>query len=122
MLVTGDGAAQMTIQELTFIRRGLNAVVLVVDNDGYTAERARGPNAAYNEVAHWNWTALPAAFGAPDGTSVHRVETTPELDKALAACDGAVGALTFVEVVLDRLDVPALLGPATEAVTRQNEA
>jgi indolepyruvate decarboxylase len=124
VLVTGDGAAQMTIQELgTFIRRGLDPVVIVFNNDGYTVERAiRGPNAVYNDVAHWNWRALPAAFGAPDGTSVHRVETTSELDKALAACDGAAGALAFVEVVLDRLDVPALLNRATEAVARQNEA
>jgi indolepyruvate decarboxylase len=124
VLVTGDGAAQMTIQELgTFIRRGLDPVVIVFNNDGYTVERAiRGPNAVYNDVAHWNWRALPAAFGAPDGTSVHRVETSSELDKALAACDGAAGALAFVEVVLDRLDVPALLNRATEAVARQNEA
>jgi indolepyruvate decarboxylase len=124
VLVTGDGAAQMTIQELgTFFRRGLDPVVIVLNNDGYTVERTiRGPNAAYNDVARWNWTALPAAFGAPDGTSVHRVETTAELDKALAACDGAAGALAFVEVVLDRLDVPALLNRATEAVARQNEA
>ena len=124
VLVTGDGAAQMTIQELgTFFRRGLDPVVIVLNNDGYTVERAiRGPNAAYNDVAHWNWTVLPAAFGAPDRTSVHRVETTVELDKALAACDGAAGALAFVEVVLDRLDVPALLNRATEAVARQNEA
>jgi indolepyruvate decarboxylase len=124
VLVTGDGAAQMSIQELgTFFRRGLDPVVIVLNNDGYTVERTiRGPYAAYNDVAHWNWTALPAAFGAPDGTSVHRVETTAELDKALVACDGAAGVLAFVEVVLGRLDVPALLNRATEAVARQNEA
>ena len=36
----------------------------MVNNDGYTVERAiHGPEAGYNDIAGWDWTALPAAFG-----------------------------------------------------------
>lgn len=49
VLLIGDGAAQMTVQELsTMIRQGTRALVLVVDNDGYTTERAiHGPDEPY---------------------------------------------------------------------------
>ena len=41
MLLIGDGAAQLTVQELgTFSREGLAPVIVVVNNDGYTVERA----------------------------------------------------------------------------------
>ena len=111
VLVTGDGAAQMTIQELgTIIRHGLDPVVIVLNNDGYTIERAiNGPTAPYNDIATWNWGAVPAALGAAPDTSVHRVVTAAELDAALAGCDESIGKLTFIEVVLDRFDTPALL-------------
>jgi TPP-dependent 2-oxoacid decarboxylase len=40
VLVIGDGAAQMTVQELGTLARWANPVVVVVDNSGYTIERA----------------------------------------------------------------------------------
>src|SRR6185369_9148454 len=41
VLLIGDGAAQLTVQELgAFAREGLAPVVVVVNNDGYTVERA----------------------------------------------------------------------------------
>ena len=51
MLLIGDGAAQLTIQELgNFSREKLSPVIVVVNNDGYTVERAiHGENALYNE-------------------------------------------------------------------------
>lgn len=50
VLLVGDGAAQMTAQELsTLIRERIPAVVIIVDNDGYTVERAiHGPDQRYN--------------------------------------------------------------------------
>ena len=122
VLVTGDGAAQMTVQELgTIIRNGLDPVVIVLNNDGYTVERAiNGWTAAYNDVARWDWSVLPAALGAGAETVVRRVVTVAELDAALAECDANAGKLTFVEVVLDRYDLPALLDRTAHAVARQN--
>src|SRR6202042_360156 len=40
VLLIGDGAAQLTVQELgSFSREGLSPVIVVVNNDGYTIER-----------------------------------------------------------------------------------
>jgi alpha-keto-acid decarboxylase len=111
VLLIGDGAAQMTVQELsTVVRLGLPAVVVVVDNDGYTVERAiHGPDEPYNDIARWDWTALPAVFG---GGRAVRVETAEELREALTGADG----LTIVQAVVPRDDVPPLLDTLTRAL------
>ena len=46
VLLIGDGALQLTVQELsTALRHGATPVVIVLDNDGYTIERViRGAN------------------------------------------------------------------------------
>lgn len=109
VLVIGDGSAQLTIQELgTFFRHGLAPTILLLDNDGYTVERLiRSPEAPYQDVAAWDWTALPAAFGSPQTLAV-RVETVAELEDALAQARTApAGAL--IQVVLPRDDSPELL-------------
>ena len=78
VLIIGDGALQMTVQELgTVIRHGLEPIIIVLNNDGYTVERAiNGPTASYNDVARWNLTDLPCAFGAPHDTVIRRASTT----------------------------------------------
>src|SRR6201999_3134279 len=41
VLLIGDGAAQLTVQQLgTISREGLSPVIVVVNDDGYTVERA----------------------------------------------------------------------------------
>jgi indolepyruvate decarboxylase len=117
VLLVGDGAAQMTVTELSTVPRlGLRAVVLVVDNDGYTVERAiHGPDEPYNDIARWDWTALPAAFGATDATAV-RVETVGELRAALAADPTRPAGLTLIQAVVPRDDVPDLLATLTRVL------
>jgi len=106
VLVIGDGAAQMTVQELGNLARHANPVVVVVDNAGYTIERAlQSPQAVYNDVARWDWIALARAF-APGVDLRTAAPTTPaELDAELAAAldDPRMAVL---HVRLDPLDVP----------------
>ncbi|GAA1855515.1 alpha-keto-acid decarboxylase [Pseudonocardia ailaonensis] len=115
VLLIGDGAAQMTVQELsTVLRLGVPALVVVVDNDGYTVERAiHGPDEPYNDIARWDWTTLPALFGVPAATAV-RAETVGELRAALAGA-GPDG-FTLVQAVVPRDDVPELLDTLTRAL------
>ena len=121
VLLVGDGSAQLTIQELGAIaRHDLHPVVLLVNNDGYTVERAiHGPRAAYNDIAAWNWPALPAALGAKDAL-VTTVRTNLELVDALDAAHRAPDRLVFIEAVTDMDDVPELLRRLAMGVSTRN--
>ncbi|WP_170918047.1 alpha-keto acid decarboxylase family protein [Pseudonocardia sp. Ae263_Ps1] len=102
-------AAQMTVQELsTLARLPQPPVVIVVDNSGYTIERAlQSPSAVYNDVAPWDWCALARAF-APGVPMVTAEPATPgELDEALAAVSCAPDSLAVLHVRTDPLDLPA---------------
>ena len=121
VLLVGDGSAQLTIQELgTIARHDLHPVVLLVNNDGYTVERAiHGPRAAYNDIAAWDWPALPAALGVEDAL-VTTVRTNLELVHALGAAHRAPDRLVFIEAVTDMDDVPELLRRLATGVSIRN--
>jgi len=105
LLFVGDGSFQLTAQELsTVLRHDLKPIILLINNGGYTIERAiLGKSARYNDVADWAYSELPRVF-RPDGNSLSfRVQTLDELHKALGADhDG----LVFIEAVLGRDDAP----------------
>jgi len=102
--VVGDGAFQMTAQELsTMVRYGEPAIVILVNNAGYTVERLihDGP---FNDIPGWRYHALPSAFGGVAGLEVR---TEDELDQALASADAHRGpGPLLIEVHLDPFDVP----------------
>lgn len=116
VLVIGDGSAQLTVQELgRILALGLTPTVLLLNNSGYTVERAiRSPDAVYQDVVEWDWTRIPAALGAP-GTPVHRVGTPAELVETLEKVRADPGA-AFVEVVLPRDDAPDSLTQLARSV------
>jgi TPP-dependent 2-oxoacid decarboxylase len=121
VLVIGDGSLQMTVQELgTIVRHGLDPIIIVLNNSGYTVERAiKGWTAGYNDIARWNLTELPSAFGARDAV-VRHVSTLAELDDVLKDSNQLSGHMRFIEVTLDQHDMPPLLSRLAEAVANQN--
>lgn len=123
VLLIGDGAAQLTIQELgAFGREGLTPVVVVVNNDGYTVERAiHGVTAEYNDITGWRWTELPAALGVPDALTF-RCRTYGELDDALTVAAETQDRMVFVEVMLERMDIPPLLSELAQSASAANAA
>jgi indolepyruvate decarboxylase len=109
VLLTGDGAHQFTVQEISqFARYGLKPVVFVINNSGYLIERllCREPEIAYNEIAPWRYSLLPSAFGCGDWFAA-RVETCGEMDRALAAA-GRAETGVYIEIVTDRYAASAL--------------
>ncbi|HEV7580507.1 MAG TPA: alpha-keto acid decarboxylase family protein [Mycobacterium sp.] len=118
VLLIGDGAAQLTVQELgTFFREGLSPVIVVVNNDGYTVERAiHGETAPYNDIASWSWTEIPHALGVVNHLAF-RTQTYGELDDALTAAAEHQDRMVFVEVVLPRLEIPPLLAELVQPMS-----
>lgn len=123
VLLIGDGAAQLTIQELgTFAREGLAPVIVVVNNDGYTIERAiHGVTAPYNNIAAWKWTELPDALGVTGHLSF-TARTYGELDDAFTAAAQYQDRLVLVEAVLGQMDLPPLLADLTRGWARTQSA
>jgi alpha-keto-acid decarboxylase len=114
VLLIGDGAAQLSVQELgTFSREGLAPVVVVVNNDGYTIERMiHGKTAPYNDIARWSWTDIPNALGVTNHLAF-RAQTYGELDDALVAATKHRDRIVLIEAVVPRLDIPDLLTDLT---------
>lgn len=121
ILIDGDGSFQVTAQELsTIMRERLNVAIFIVNNGGYTYERMiHGKDESYNDIAKWNYLALPAAFGAPEDYPVHtaRVRTWRDLQEVLESehFKNGVG-LTLVDVIMDKFDV----GPKAGAVFEES--
>ena len=101
VVFVGDGAFQMTGQELsTVIRHGQNPVIFLLNNDGYQIERVIYDN-RYNDLQMWDYSMLSEVFG---GTRGFRVSTEGELESALQRARKEKDSLIFVEVRLGRTD------------------
>ena len=84
ILFTGDGSFQLTVQEVsTMVRHGLNPILFVICNEGFTIERMiHGMDASYNDIQPWNFTELLSTFGAkPDQMKTYQIKTRDELDQ-----------------------------------------
>ena len=102
VLFTGEGSHQFTAQEIgQFGRLGLKPVVFVLNNSGYLIERllCKEPSIAYNDLAAWNYAALPGALGCTDWIT-RRVTTCGGLDAALQIAAGATCG-TYIEILTD---------------------
>jgi len=102
----GDGAFQMTAQELSSLcRRKSNAVLLLLNNDGYTTERIihEGP---YNDIQRWDYHRLPEVFGGGWGT---KVATEDEFATAVSRAITTREGPALIEILLDRMDTSEAL-------------
>jgi indolepyruvate decarboxylase len=110
LLFIGDGALQMTAQEIsTLLRHGLKPIVFVINNRGYTIERKiYGPHSSYNDLQNWSYRALPSVFGPESCARSYSVSTLGELDATLATVS-ASSCFSLVELHMDPMDAPASL-------------
>lgn len=109
ILFIGDGSLQMTVQEIsTMIRHNLNIIIVVLNNDGYTIERAiHGLKETYNDVPAWRYLGAPSFFGAKEDTFTGSARTWGELETLLSDEKLTNGTgLRMIELFLDREDVP----------------
>lgn len=119
VLLIGDGSALLTIQELAvMIREKVHPVIILVNNDGYTVERAiHGEHETYNDIPTCNWQLMPIAFGANKDNCLTIKATTPnELKEALATANTTREKMILIEVITDKLDIPPLLKEIANAL------
>jgi indolepyruvate decarboxylase len=106
LVLVGDGAFQMTGTELsTVVRQGLNPIVVVLNNHGYTTERflIDGP---FNDILDWQYHKIPELLGAGLGLEVH---TEGQLEQALDRAVANTASFTLLNVHLAPMDrSPAL--------------
>ena len=107
LLFLGDGAFQMTAQELsTILWRDLKPIIFLINNDGYTIERLiYGANSSYNDINPWRYGHLPAAMDARERAVIHCVRNEAELRWALQIATDST-KLHLIEIILPRLDAP----------------
>ena len=112
LVLVGDGAFQMTGTELsTVVRQGLNPIVIVLNNHGYTTERflLDGP---FNDILDWAYHKVPDLLGAGLGLEVR---TEDEFEAALASARANFESFSLLNVHLDPLDK----SPALERLARR---
>ncbi|MFW2177650.1 MULTISPECIES: alpha-keto acid decarboxylase family protein [unclassified Moraxella] len=121
VLLIGDGSALLTIQDLAvMLREKTHPVILLINNDGYTVERAiHGELEMYNDIPQCDWQLMPKAFGATDENCLTLKVTTPnKLRQALDTANNTRDKLIFIEVMTDKLDIPPLLEEIANALKK----
>ena len=101
LVLTGDGAFQMTGMEVsTACRYHMNPIVIVLNNCGFGTERPM-IDGSFNDVAPWKYHKIPEIIGCGKG---YLVQKDTELASALKdAYDSP--ELSIIEVILDQNDI-----------------
>ncbi|PFO66009.1 indolepyruvate decarboxylase [Bacillus cereus] len=122
ILIIGDGSFQVTVQELsTILRQNLKPIIFLINNNGYTVERAiHGQNQPYNDIQMWDYTKLANVFGSEEKSLTFRVENETELAEVLTNITLNKNQLIFIEVVMSLGDQPELLAKLGERFGKQN--
>ena len=108
VVLSGDGAFQMTAQEVsTLIRQRCPAIIIIVNNDGYLIERLLHKDGAYNDLKMWQYSKLPEAFGAQAQAVGLRVATEGELAQAMNLAVLEKDKLVLIEARLPNRDCSA---------------
>ena len=114
ILIVGEGSLQMTVQEIgSYIRFGFTPIIFVINNNGYSIERAiNGPTQRYNEVSMlWDHQKMLEFFGAREQTGIKsrswKCETVESLDKVLDGGELEEGnVISVCEIVMEQYDYP----------------
>jgi pyruvate decarboxylase len=96
--VIGDGAFQLTAQEVAnIIRYGQETTIFLVNNRGYVVESEihEGP---YNYIKNWDYAGLIAVFNADDGHGLGlRATNAQELSDAISKAGQHTGGPVLIE-------------------------
>jgi indolepyruvate decarboxylase len=115
VVLVGDGAFQMSCTELsTLVRYKKPAIVVVLNNDGYTTERYL-LEGNFNDLPMWNYDRIVDVIGGGTGWVVRTEgDLATALDAALTS-----GGVHVLNVHVDRYDVSPGLRRVTEGLSQR---
>lgn len=108
ILITGEGAHQLTGMELgTILRHGLKPVIIVINNKGYTTERLLSNNIddKFNDIFQMNYAKFARVFEGDVWAT--KVTTSDDFDKALKVTQ-IMNKMCYIEVCTEQNDAPKL--------------
>jgi indolepyruvate decarboxylase len=115
VVLVGDGAFQMTGMELsTIVAQGLDPIVIVLNNHGYTTERFI-KDGSYNDILNWRYDRIPEILGHGWGRQV--CSEREFVDAWDIAC-AYRGRFSLISVELDPFDHCPALGRLGERMAR----
>ncbi len=101
VVLTGDGAFQMTAQEIsTLIRQRCPAIIILINNDGYLIERKLHQDGMYNDLQMWKYADLPGVFDTENFATGIRACTEEEIAHAMETAVRERDRLVFIEAVI----------------------
>lgn len=105
VVLTGDGAFQMTAQEIsTMIRQRCPALIVVINNDGYLIERLLHQDGPYNNIQMWQYSKLPGVLDDGSHAIGIRVTTEEELAEAMKIAANEKDKFILIEACLQNRD------------------
>jgi indolepyruvate decarboxylase len=121
VILSGDGAFQMTANELsTHLKNNTNAVFFLINNDGYLIERLLHEDGPYNDIQQWKYSQLPKVFS--DNVICFEVWTEGELEQSLETINNVKNKLIFIELHFDKYDCSLALQRLGENFRRLAES
>lgn len=103
IVLSGDGAFQMTANEIsTHMKNNSNAVFFIINNDGYLIERLLHEDGPYNDIQQWKYAQLPKVFG--DNAICLDVWTEGDLENSLDIIKKEKDKLIFIELHFEKYD------------------
>ena len=118
IVIVGDGAFQMSCTELsTIVARGLNPIVFVLNNRGYTTERFL-LDGEFNDIHNWSYSSIVDMIAPEGGARPFVVNTEESLQQAVEqALDS--DELYVIDVYLDPKDTSPALKRMTDVLSKR---
>ena len=117
ILITGDGAHQISAMEIgSMCKYGVKPVIIVLNNGGYSTERLISANdeMKFNDVMSLDYAKFARSFKGDIWST--KVETDDDFDKALRVTQ-IMDKICYIEAVIDKSDSPKI---AKEFFARKN--
>ena len=108
IVVTGDGAHQISAMEVgSMCRYGVKPIVIVINNGGYSIERylSEKPEARFNDIMQMDYAKFARSFKGDIWAT--KVETADDFDKALRVTQ-IMDKLCYIESIVDKSDLPQI--------------